>query len=71
MIGELTDILLDVGHLSAHPRYSDRAIRELWADTAEFREIQGATGNRVGNTAERYGPDRSSPLLNLIRRRSR
>lgn len=71
MIGELTDILLDIGHLSAHPRYADQALRELWADTAEFREVQGAIADRVGKTAERYGLDRSSTLLSLIRRPSR
>jgi hypothetical protein len=71
MIGELTDILLDVAHLTAHPRYADRAVRELWTDTQEFREIQQAVEDRVRTTAERTGPERSFALLNLIRREER
>jgi hypothetical protein len=67
MIGELTDILLDVGHLTAHPRYSDRAVRDLWTDTLEFREIRQVLEEKVRRTAERSGPERSFALLNLIR----
>jgi hypothetical protein len=71
MIGELTDILIDVGHLTAHPRYADQAVRELWADVREFREIQIEIEERVRETAERSGAERSAALLHLIRRPER
>ena len=71
MMGELTDVLLDVAHLTAHPRYADRALHELWTGTQEFREIQQAIEERVRNTSERSGEERSFVLLNLIRRDER
>jgi hypothetical protein len=67
MVGELTDILLDVAHLTAHPGYADHALRELWVDTVEFREIRQVIEDKVRRTADRSGPERSFSLLNLIR----